>query len=293
MSKAYICPGQASQFVGMGQDLHQNSARARALFERADQILGFSISQMMFTGTEQELMQTNVTQPSVFLHSVIKYGISDIGETPVAVAGHSLGEFSALVISGALSFEDGLVLVQKRASAMAKACREIKGAMAAIVGLDDQAVEEICAATSGVVVAANYNCPGQLVISGEQSAVDEAGAKLLEVGARRVMQLPVDGAFHSPLMAPAASELTAAVMSTRFSDPVCPIYQNVDGMASTDAEEIRNKLISQLTSPVRWTETIRNMWNDGIRHFVETGGTGKVLQSMVKRIEKEAITEAL
>lgn len=292
MKIAYIFPGQASQFVGMGKDLYENSEVARQRFAQADAILGFKISQVMFEGTADDLKQTRVTQPAVFLHSVIKAEIS--GESGIsAVAGHSLGEFSALVSNQALSFEDGLNLVRIRAESMQKACEMTPGTMAAIVGLDDQIVENICEEVNGVVISANYNCPGQLVISGEKAAVQAACEKLSEAGARRAIELAVGGAFHSPLMEPAAEELAKAVETTRFSIPSCPIYQNVDGMPQQDPEIIKNNLVRQLTSPVRWTSTIENMTKDGINVFVEVGGTGKVLQGMVKRILSNAETRAL
>ncbi|MCB0664194.1 MAG: ACP S-malonyltransferase [Saprospiraceae bacterium] len=292
MKIAYIFPGQASQFVGMGKDLYENSDVARQRFAQADGILGFKISQVMFEGTADDLKQTRVTQPAVFLHSVIKAEI--FGESGItAVAGHSLGEFSALVSNQALCFEDGLNLVRIRAESMQKACEKTPGTMAAIVGLDDQIVENICEEVDGVVISANYNCPGQLVISGEKAAVQTACQKLSEAGARRAIELAVGGAFHSPLMEPAAEELAKAVEATRFSIPSCPIYQNVDGMPQQDPEIIKNNLVRQLTSPVRWTGTIQNMAKDGINVFVEVGGTGKVLQGMVKRILSDAETRAL
>ncbi|MCB0687320.1 MAG: ACP S-malonyltransferase [Saprospiraceae bacterium] len=292
MQVAYIFPGQASQFVGMGKDLYESSEMARKRFSQANEILGFDIATTMFEGTAEDLKQTRVTQPAVFLHSVIKAEMEG-GSLPSAVAGHSLGEFSALVCNKTLNFEDGLNLVRIRAEAMQKACEAIPGTMAAIVGLDDDIVEQICDQVDGVVIAANYNCPGQLVISGEQEAVKNACEKLTDAGARRAIELAVGGAFHSPLMEPASKELAQAVTSTTFSNPACPIYQNVNGQPQTDADQIKELLIKQLTSPVRWTTTIQEMVRNGINEFVEVGGTGKVLQAMVKRIHSESITRAL
>jgi [acyl-carrier-protein] S-malonyltransferase len=289
---AYIFPGQASQFVGMGKDLYEQYDTARERFHQANEILGFSISELMFEGTETDLKETRVTQPAVFLHSVIKAEIFSEGD-PDAVAGHSLGEFSALVSNRTLSFKDGLNLVRVRAEAMQKACEANPGTMAAIVGLDDGVVEKICAEVPGVVIAANYNCPGQLVISGEIAAVQLACEKLSAAGARRAIELAVGGAFHSPLMEPAAQELAQAVLQTPFVNPVCPIYQNVNGLPQTDPAVIKDQLIQQLTSPVRWTTTIQKMTQDGINRYIEVGGTGKVLQALVKRINPEAQTSAL
>jgi len=290
--RAYIFPGQASQFQGMGKNLFDQYDVAKRRFAQATDVLGFDIAKVMFEGSAEDLQQTNVTQPAVFLHSVIMAEVAD-GLVPDAVAGHSLGEFSALVCNGTLSFELGLDLVRVRAEAMQKACELVPGTMAAIVGLDDEIVEKVCADTPGVVIAANYNCPGQLVISGAVDSVHEACKKLTEAGARRALVLPVGGAFHSPLMEPAGEELAEAVRKTFFGIPVCPIYQNVDGRPQSDPEIIKSQLISQLTSPVRWTTSVREMMGDGITDFVEVGGTGKVLQSMVKRINKEALTSAL
>ncbi|NND05358.1 MAG: ACP S-malonyltransferase [Saprospiraceae bacterium] len=288
----FLLPGQASQFTGMGKDLWERSEIAKRRFDEANDLLGFDISKVMFSGTADELKQTNVTQPAVFLHSTIMAELNE-GEKASAVAGHSLGEFSALVINDVLSFEAGLNLVKVRAEAMQEACEKVPGTMAAIVGLDDQVVEEICAAVEGIVIAANYNCPGQLVISGEHQAVELACEKLREAGARRAIALPVGGAFHSPLMQPAQERLAVAIENTPFQSPSCPIYQNVDGGKQKDIDQIKGNLIKQLTSPVRWTETIQNMVKDGIDAFVEVGGTGKVLQGMVKRIDRSLTTSSL
>ncbi len=286
---AYVFPGQASQFPGMGKDLFESSSEAQKLFQQADDILGFSISDVMFNGTEEDLKKTEVTQPAVFLHSVITALIKSDTQ-PDAVAGHSLGEFSALVANGTLSFEDGLSLVKARADAMQKACDANPSTMAAIVGLDDKVVEEVCRGIDKVVVPANYNCPGQLVISGEIEAVELACEKLSKVGARRAIKLAVGGAFHSPLMQPAQDDLSTAIEATKFNAPRCPIYQNVDGLPQTDPSLIQQNLVKQLTSPVRWSETIQNMITDGVEAFVEIGGTGKVLQGMIKRISRETQT---
>jgi [acyl-carrier-protein] S-malonyltransferase len=290
MMKAYVFPGQGAQFVGMGKDLYDNSALAKELFEKANQILGFSITDLMFAGTDEDLKQTNVTQPAIFLHSVIL--AKTLGESfqPSAVAGHSLGEFSALVAAGALSFEDGLVLVSKRAQAMQKACVLNPSTMAAILNLEDSVVEEICGLIDDVVVAANYNCPGQLVISGSNAGIDKACELLLAKGAKRALKLPVGGAFHSPLMEPARIELEAAIAATTFATPVCPVYQNVDAKPYTNPEQIKQNLIAQLTAPVRWTQTVENMTKDGLMSYVEVG-PGKVLQGLIKKINKE--TEAV
>ncbi len=287
--KAYIFPGQGAQFVGMGKDLYESSETAKSWFEKANEILGFRITDIMFGGTEEELKQTNVTQPAIFLHAVILAEIAEEFE-PQMVAGHSLGEFSALVAAKALSFEDGLRLVATRAFAMQKACEANPSTMAAVLGLEDEAVEKICAEVSAsgqVVVAANYNCQGQLVISGSFEGVAQAGEKLKAAGAKRVLPLQVGGAFHSPLMKPAEVELAAAIKSTHFNAPVCPIYQNVSAKAFTNPDQIKENLIAQLTAPVRWTQSVQNMIADGATHFIESG-PGKVLQGLVKKINKDA-----
>ena len=290
--KAYVFPGQGSQFSGMGKDLYENNAQARALFDKANEILGFEITKVMFEGTDEELKQTNVTQPAIFLHSVILAStVADFA--PEMVAGHSLGEFSALVAAGALSFEDALRLVAQRAAAMQRACELTPSTMAAVLGLDDEKIEQICASVEGeVVVAANFNCPGQVVISGSHEGVRLAGEKLKEAGAKRVLPLPVGGAFHSPLMEPAREELAAAIEHTQFSEPRCPIYQNVNAQAATDVATIKANLISQLTAPVRWTQSVKNVVADGATEFVECG-PGKVLQGLVKKIAPEAATAAV
>lgn len=285
--KAYIFPGQGSQFTGMGKDLYMNSPKAKEMFEKADQILGFEITKVMFDGTDEELKQTKVTQPAIFLHSVILAKISDDFK-PDMVAGHSLGEFSALVANGALSFEDALTLVYKRALAMQKACEINPSTMAAILGLPDEKVEEVCQSIKDeIVVPANYNCPGQLVISGSLKGIEIACLKMKEAGAKRALPLPVGGAFHSPLMEPARVELEAAIKSTNFNKPVCPVYQNVNAAPSTEVEEIKNNLIAQLTAPVKWTQSVQNMVRDGAVSFVECG-PGKVLQGLVKKINSSS-----
>ena len=286
--KAFVFPGQGSQFVGMGKDLYENHTLAKELFDKADSILGFKITDIMFAGTDEQLKQTNVTQPAVFLHSVISALCLGDAFKPDMVAGHSLGEFSALVASGALSFEDGLKLVAARANAMQKACEKNPGTMAAIIALPDETVEHVCEEVSKeakVVVAANYNCPGQLVISGEKDAINEACEKLKAAGAKRALPLMVGGAFHSPLMQPAKDELQEAIEKTNFSTPSCPVYQNVDAKPHTDPSEIKANLIAQLTSPVRWTKSVQNMIADGADDFTECG-PGRALRGMIGRIDR-------
>ena len=289
--KAYIFPGQGAQFTGMGLDLYENSALAQEYFEKANQILGFSITDIMFEGTAEQLKETKVTQPAIFLHSVILAKVLGDSFLPEMVAGHSLGELSALVANGVLSFEDGLQLVSKRALAMQKACEIAPSTMAAVLGLEDAVVEETCAEIDGVVVAANYNCPGQLVISGEISAVEKACAVLTEKGARRALLLPVGGAFHSPMMQPAREELAAAIATTTFSQPTCPVYQNVPAKAVTNPEEIKENLIAQLTAPVKWTQCIQAMIADGGTEFIEVG-PGKVLQGLMRKIDRTVAASA-
>ena len=284
--KAYIFPGQGAQFPGMGKDLFENSKTAYDLFNIANEILGFRISDIMFDGSAEDLKQTSVTQPAIFLHSVILALSNEDGILPEMVAGHSLGEFSALVVNKSISFEDGLKLVSIRANAMQKACENNPGTMAAVLGLEDNIVEKICGEINGTVVAANYNCPGQLVISGELNSIEIACEKLKEIGARRALVLPVGGAFHSPLMEEAKKELEDAINKTLFSNPICPIYQNVSGLALSTENEIKENLISQLTSPVRWTQSINNMINDGASEFIEVG-PGKVLQGLVRKINRD------
>jgi [acyl-carrier-protein] S-malonyltransferase len=283
--KAYIFPGQGAQFTGMGLDLYEKSALAKGYFEKANDILGFSITDIMFEGTAEQLKETKVTQPAIFLHSVILAKVLGDSFQPEMVAGHSLGEFSALVANGVLSFEDGLQLVSKRALAMQKACEITPSTMAAVLGLDDTIVEDICTEIDGVVVAANYNCPGQLVISGEFKAVEKACKVLTEKGAKRALLLPVGGAFHSPMMEPARTELAAAIQATEFSKPTCPIYQNVTASAVSDAEEIKKNLMIQLTAPVKWTQAIQAMVADGGTEFIEVG-PGKVLQGLMRKIDR-------
>ena len=286
MKKAFVFPGQGAQFVGMGKDMYENSELAKELFEKANEVLGFRITDLMFEGTDEDLRQTKVTQPAIFLHSVILTKAYADKFTPSMVAGHSLGEFSALVAAGALDFEDGLKLVYKRALAMQKACEAVPSTMAAVIGLADEKVEEICASIDGVVVPANYNCPGQLVISGSHEAIDAACEKLSEAGARRALKLPVGGAFHSPLMDPAKEELAAAIEQTTFKTPICPVYQNVSTKAETDPEVIKKNLVAQLTAPVKWTQSVQNMVADGMEQLVECG-PGAVLQGLMKKINKE------
>ncbi len=289
--KAYVFPGQGAQFVGMGKDLYESNSEAKQLFEKANEILGFRITDLMFAGTDEDLKQTKVTQPAVFLHSVILAKTLGDDFKPEMVAGHSLGEFSALAASGALSFEDALVLVSKRAQAMQKACEATPSTMAAILALPDEKVEEICASiTDDIVVAANYNSPGQVVISGTIPAIDRACELALAAGAKRAIKLKVGGAFHSPLMEPARAELAEAIEATTFNQPACPIYQNVNAQAQTDPETIKKNLVAQLTSPVRWTQTVENMLADGADHFIELG-PGNVLQGLIKKVSKEVTTE--
>lgn len=291
MKTAYIFPGQGAQFVGMGQDLYNLNAETKALFEQANDILGFRITDIMFAGTDEDLKQTKVTQPAIFLHSVILAKALGESFNPSMVAGHSLGEFSALVAAGALSFEDGLKLVAQRANAMQKACEVEPSTMAAILGLDDEAVERICAQVEDVVVPANYNCPGQLVISGSIAGIDKACALLTEAGAKRALKLNVGGAFHSPLMEPAKVELQAAIEATVITAPTCPIYQNVDAKPYTDPAKIKENLIAQLTGAVRWTQTVQHMLADGAESFIEVG-PGNVLQGLVKKVDRQAQTSS-
>ncbi len=289
MKHAYVFPGQGAQFTGMGKEIYESSATAKELFDKADEILGFKLTEIMFNGSADELKQTKVTQPAVFLHSVALAKV--MGIKPDAVAGHSLGEFSALVAAEAISFEDGLRLVAKRAMAMQQCCEQHPGAMAAILGLEDEVVEEICSKSEGVVVAANYNCPGQLVISGASEAIDTTCAELKQAGARRALRLPVGGAFHSPLMEAARAELEQAIEQTEFKTPICPIYQNVDAKPHTYPEDIKANLITQLTSPVRWTQTVKAMIADGVGEFTELG-PGNVLQGLIKKVSTEVVAES-
>ena len=288
--KAYIFPGQGAQFTGMGLDLYESSQKAKDLFHHANEILGFEITKTMFEGTAEELKETQITQPAIFLHSTILAEVMGNSFKPDMVAGHSLGELSALVANRTLAFSDGLKLVYKRALAMQKACELVPSTMAAVLSLEDAIVEQICANTPGIVVAANYNCPGQLVISGELKAVTAACEALKEAGARRALILPVGGAFHSPLMEPAREELASAIEATVFTAPACPIYQNVNAKAVTSPSEIKENLISQLTAPVRWSQSVQQMIRDGASHFIEVG-PGNVLQGLVKKINSEVVTE--
>src|SRR5574344_284960 len=290
--KAYVFPGQGAQFVGMGKNMYESSKFAKDLFEKANDVLGFRITDLMFNGTDEDLRQTKVTQPAVFLHSVILAKTMNEKFQPSMVAGHSLGEFSALVAAGALSFEDGLLLVSKRAKAMQKACELNPSTMAAIIGLPDATVENICAEINGIVVPANYNCPGQLVISGSVEAIDAACVKLLEAGAKRALKLSVGGAFHSPLMEPAKVELAAAIEDALFSKPICPVYQNVSTIAEIDPVKIKSNLVKQLTAPVKWTQSVQNIIADGATEFVEVG-PGKVLQGLVIKINKEVTAKSI
>lgn len=292
--KAFVFPGQGAQYVGMGKDLYENSVLAREMFEKANEILGFRITDIMFSGTDEDLKQTKVTQPAIFLHSVILSKVLGEEFNPQMVAGHSLGEFSAIVAAGGLSFEDGLRLVSKRAMAMQKACEKEPSTMAAIVGAEDEVVEKVCSEINEVVVPANYNCPGQLVISGSIPGIDLAIQKLTALGVKRALKLQVGGAFHSPLMEPARIELEAAIDSTIFSKPICPVYQNVTALPVTDPDQIKKNLKLQLTAPVRWTQSVKNMLKDGALIFVEVG-PGKVLQGLIKKVNKdvEALSAAI
>jgi [acyl-carrier-protein] S-malonyltransferase len=289
--KAYVFPGQGAQYPGMGHDLYNKSLLAKEMFEKADLLLGFSITNLMFNGTDEDLKQTRVTQPAIFLHSTILAAHLAGSFQPEMVAGHSLGEFSALAASKALSFEEGLILVSKRAYAMQKACEATLSSMAAIIGLDDNIVEETCAEINEMVVPANYNCPRQIVISGSAVGVEKAMELLKAKGAKMVVKLAVGGAFHSPLMEPARIELEEAIHNTNFNKPVCPIYQNITGRKSSEPAEIKANLIAQLTSPVRWTQTIRNMISDGAESFTEVG-PGKVLQGLIKKINRDSVTDS-
>lgn len=294
MMKAFVFPGQGAQYVGMGKDMYESNLFAKELFEKANDILGFKITEIMFNGTAEDLVQTRVTQPALFIHSVIKISLLGSDFRPDVVAGHSLGEYSALVACGCLTFEDGLNLVYQRALAMQKSCEEIPGTMAAIIGLTDEAVELVCSqVTNDIVVPANYNCPGQLVISGSLEAVNEAMIKCKELEGGKAIPLSVGGAFHSPLMASAATLLAQAILNTTFKTPACPIYQNVTGLSETDANIIKVNLNNQLTSPVRWTQTMQNMISDGISSFTEVGGNGKVLQGLVKKVNRQMETSAI
>ena len=289
--KAFLFPGQGAQFPGMGKDIYEASQEAKTLFHQANEILGFNITDIMFGEDAEALKQTQVTQPAIFLHSVILSSVMGKSFNPDCVAGHSLGEFSALVAAKALSFENGLKLVHQRALAMQDACDEVPGTMAAVLGLEDHIIEEVCASISGIVVAANYNCPGQLVISGEKEAIALACEAMKEAGAKRALPLPVGGAFHSPLMEPAKTKLAAAIEKTNIQDPICPVYQNVVAIGITDAATIKTNLIAQLTAPVRWTQSVQQMLNDGASSFVEVG-PGKVLQGLVKKIDRSAETSS-
>lgn len=290
---AYVFPGQGAQFKGMGADLYAASSEARDIFEQANDILGYRITDVMFEGSDEDLKQTRITQPAIFLHSIVKARLAGDAFRPDAVAGHSLGEFSALTAAGGLGFERGLWLVQQRALAMQAACEAVPGTMAAILGLADDLVERVCQEIDGLVVPANYNSPGQLVISGSVDSVERACELLKEAGAKRALILPVGGAFHSPLMEPARMELEAALEATSFSAPLCPIYQNVHALPETDPELIKANLIQQLTAPVRWTQTVRNMLADGVVHFTEVGGSGSVLRGLIRQVNREVASDAI
>ena len=293
MKKAYLFPGQGAQFEGMGKDMYETDPLAKTLFEEANEILGFRITDVMFNGSAEDLKQTKITQPAIFLHSVIRAKLAGKEFQPNAVAGHSLGEFSALVAAGSMDFKSGLTLVSQRAQAMQKACEAIESTMAAILGLEDEVIEKICAEIDEVVVPANYNTPGQLVISGSIPGIEQAVEKLKEAGAKRAIVLSVGGAFHSPLMAPAQAALEAAIQATKFNAPICPVYQNVNAMPTIEAETIKANLVAQLTAPVRWTQTMQNMITDGIESFAEVGGTGKVLTGMVRKVDRSLSCEAI
>ncbi len=288
--KAYVFPGQGAQFPGMGRDLYERSTQAKKLFENANAILGFRITDLMFNGTEEDIKQTKVTQPSIFLYSVILASVSENRFIPDMVAGHSLGEFSALVANKTLSFEDGLLLVSRRALAMQKACEKVPSSMAAIIGLDERIVAEVCAGISDIVVLANYNSPGQIVISGSDPGIEKAIEILKTKGAKLALKLQVGGAFHSPFMEPARAELEEAIRNTKFCNPICPVFQNVDALPSLDPNRIKANLVAQLTSPVRWTQCVENMISHGAKHFIEAG-PGSVLQGLIKKINKDVITE--
>lgn len=291
--KAYVFPGQASQFPGMGKDLYDSNEAVKALMENANDILGFRLTDVMFDGTEEDLKATRITQPAVFLHSMAKAAAAGDAFAPDALAGHSLGEFSALVAGKAMTFEDGLKLVQQRAEAMQKACEMAESTMAAIIGLDDEVVEKACEASDETVIAANYNCPGQLVISGSVKGINEVVETLKEAGARRAIILQVSGAFHSPFMQPAKEQLENAIQNTTFQKPIAPVYQNVSAKAELEPEVIKQNLINQLTAPVKWTQTMKQMIADGVEEFIEVGGNGKVLQGFVKKIDRRFPTSAL
>ena len=291
--KVYVYPGQGSQFPGMGKAEFEQDASAKALFAEADEVLGYDLSGVMFEGSAEDLKNTRITQPAIFVHSLVR--TKQLGDSfrPEAVAGHSLGEFSALTAAGALSYADGLRLVRARAEAMQKACEQNPGTMAAIVGLEDDKIEEICSSVDGIVIAANYNCPGQLVISGELDAVNTAIVQLTEAGAKRALLLEVGGAFHSPLMAPAREELRKAIDAVELKEPECPVYQNVDARPSRDPATIKQKLIDQLTAPVRWTQTMQNMLNDGMNEYIEVGGRGNILVGLLRRVDRGVTSESV